>query len=132
MHLTAPKKDWSLSDWINNFLQDDNGRYYDDLYDDLYEDDTMPGGDPLDFEDGIMESVVILGLAAALVFLVLYRQQRQQAARQQEDEARRQQQHQGAAAQGGNLQAQQEQGRGLFPQPGDPDFGQWAAGGVGH
>jgi SEL1 protein len=100
----------------------------------MYEDETMPGGDPLEFDDGIMESVVILGLAAALVFLVMYRQQRQQAARRQEEEARRQ--HQGVAAQGGavggNQPLPQRPERGFFPQPGDPDFGQWAAGGVGH
>lgn len=134
----APKKEWSLSDWINNFLQDD-AEYYDDMYDDMYEDDSMPGGDPLDFEDGIMESVVILGLAAALVFLVMYRQQRQQmAARRQEEEARRQQQQQqqggaqGGAAAGNQQQPPQRQERGLFPQPGDPDFGQWGVGGIGH
>jgi SEL1 protein len=116
-------------------LQDDDAQYYDDLYDGMYDDD-MPGGDSLDLDDNIMESVMILGLAAALVFLVLYRQQRQQAARQREDEARRQQQqHQGVAQGGaaaGNQQQPQPQERGFFPRPGDPDFGQWAAGGVGH
>jgi SEL1 protein len=135
-HRTAPKKEWSLTDWINNFLQDDEAQYYDDTYDEMYEDETMPGGDPLEFDDSIMESVVILGLAAALVFLVMYRQQRQQAARRQEEEARRQQAHQGAAAQGGAVGGNQppprQPERGFFPQPGDPDFGQWAAGGVGH
>ncbi|KAJ4297272.1 ERAD-associated protein [Collariella sp. IMI 366227] len=107
----APKKEWSLSEWINNFLQDD-ALYYDDLYDDLYPDDTMPGGDPLDFEDGIMESVVILGLAAALIFLVMYRQQRQQQARRREEENRRvqvQQQVQQAQQQGGGVVGGQQQ-----------------------
>ncbi|KAL2129144.1 hypothetical protein VTI74DRAFT_8179 [Chaetomium olivicolor] len=126
----APKKEWSLSEWINNFLQDD-AQYYDDLYDGSYQDDAMPGGDPLDFDDGIMESVAILGLAAALVFLIMYRQQRQQQARRREEENRRQQAAQGGAAGGGQQQPPQQE-RGFFPQPGDPDFGQWAVGGVGH
>lgn len=140
MKRTAPKKEWSLSEWINNFLQDD-AQYYDALYDDMY-DDAMPGGDGLDVDDGVMESVVILGLAAALVFLVLYRQQRQQAARRREEETRRQQQQQqqqqGGAQAGAAVgnpqppQQQQQQERGFFPQPGDPDFGQWVVGGVGH
>lgn len=135
---TAPRKEWSLSDWINNFLQDDDAQYYEEWYDEQYEDE-MPGGDPLDIDDGVMESVAILGLAAALVFLILYRQQRQQAVRRQEEEARRQQQqqqqqqqeqhqHQGGAGVGN----QQRPPQGFFPRPGDPDFGQWAAGVVGH
>lgn len=136
MHHVEPKKDWSLSEWINNFLQDDT-QYYDEVYDDLY-DDTMPGGDPLDFDDGVMESFIILGLAAALVFLVMYRQQRQQAARRREEETRRQQQRQqqqqqqGGAQPRANVGNQQPQDRGAFPQPGDLGFGQWAVGGVGH
>lgn len=134
---TAPKKDWSLSEWINNFLQDDT-QYYDDLYDDLYDDEGMPGGDPLDFEDGVMESLVILGLVAALVFLLMYRQQRQQMARRRDEETRRQQQqqhggaHGEAAGAGQQAQQQQQQERGFFPQPGEPGFGQWGVGGIGH
>ncbi|KAJ4417703.1 ERAD-associated protein [Neurospora sp. IMI 360204] len=135
------KKEWSLSEWINNFLQDEMGYYGDDMYDG-YE-DAMPGADSDlgAFEEGdILETLVIMGLAAALVFLVLYRQQRQQAARrEQEDEARRQQQEQqgqGVRVAGGafaNGQQQQQAGNGgFFPQPGAPGFGQWAVGGVGH
>jgi hypothetical protein len=39
----------------------------------------MPGGDDYydEIDDGIVESLIIVGLAAALVFLVYYRQQRQ-------------------------------------------------------
>ncbi|KAL0468976.1 ubiquitin-protein ligase [Neurospora intermedia] len=136
------KKEWSLSEWINNFLQDEMGYYGDDMYDG-YE-DAMPGADSDlgAFEEGdILETLVIMGLAAALVFLVLYRQQRQQAARrQQEDEARRQPQEQqgqgvGRAAGGAFANGQQQQragNGGFFPQPGAPGFGQWAVGGVGH
>lgn len=91
----------------------------------------MPGGDDDSMydellDDGILESLMILTLAGALVFLIYYRQQRQlgahgrnggDAARQQEDEQRD--------------HGQQAQDGGLFPQPGDPDFGQWVAGGIG-
>ncbi|KAK4241575.1 protein sel-1 1 [Achaetomium macrosporum] len=125
----APKKDWSLSEWINNFLQDD-AQYYDDLYEDGYDDNGMPGGDPLEFDDGVMESVVILGLAAALAFLVMYRQHRQQQARRREEEARRQQQ--GGLGGVNQQQPQQQQERAFFPRPGEPEFGQWGVGGVGH
>ncbi|KAK3393598.1 hypothetical protein B0H63DRAFT_458582 [Podospora didyma] len=133
----APKKDWSLSEWIANFMQEDMEYYDVDEYEPNVYDDTMPGGDPglggdLD-EEGLVESLVILGLAAALVFLVMYRQQRQQQARRREDETRRnggqvpnQQQPQQPQQQGG------DRAGGFFPQPGDPEFGQWAVGGVGH
>ncbi|KAK3336456.1 hypothetical protein B0T19DRAFT_453877 [Cercophora scortea] len=138
------KKDWSLSEWINNFLQADE-MYYEDDMDELF-DDTMPGGDPglTDMDDGIFESLAIVGLVGALVFLLMYRQQRQQAARRREEEERRQQQqqqHHGAqgpaarAAAGGNQQPQQQGGDfrgGFMPQPGDPNMGQWAGGVVGH
>lgn len=94
----------------------------------------MPGGDSDGLyddiaDDGIMESLVIIGLAAALVFLVYYRQARQLAHRQ----------NQAAAAQQHGQEPVEEQQQpaeadrvGLFPQPGDPAFGQWVAGGVGH
>merc|ERR1711977_796572 len=108
----APKKQWSMSEWISNFLRDDHMYYGDADYDDNYlpENDPMPGGDADGMyddiiDDGIVESILIIVLAAALVFLTYYRQQRQQAHRRD---------------------------NGLFPQPGDPDFGQWVAGGVGH
>lgn len=89
----------------------------------------MPGGDADGMyddimDDGILESLIIITLAGALVFLIYYRQQRQLAAA-----------HGGNQQQGGNQQAppgQEAQDRGLFPQPGDPEFGQWVAGGVGH
>jgi SEL1 protein len=112
--------------------------YYDDNYDNGIYDDTMPGGDPGlgDLDDSLFESLIIIGLAAALVFLVMYRQQRQQAARRRDEEGRRQQQQQQQPPVGGQGAAavNQQQGvdRGLFPQPGDPDAWQWAAGGVGH
>ncbi|KAK1837179.1 protein sel-1 1 [Podospora conica] len=126
----TPKKEWSLSEWITNFMQDDGGGYYDDDYD-LEYDDTMPGGDPGmgEVDDGIFESLAIVGLVGALVFLILYRQQRQQqAARQQAEQAERQQrqQQQGGGHAGGQDPGQQAGG----PQPGD--FRQWGAAAVGH
>ncbi|KAH8649419.1 hypothetical protein BGZ60DRAFT_389799 [Tricladium varicosporioides] len=132
----SPKKQWSLSEWISNFLQDDHP-YYGDTYDDdnfLPENDHMPGGDSDGFyddiiDDGILESLIIIGLAAALVFLIYYRQQHQLAHRR--DQAVAPAQGAQPAAQGQEQQNRQED-RGLFPQPGDPEFVQWAAGGVGH
>ncbi|KAK1757395.1 protein sel-1 1 [Echria macrotheca] len=139
----APSKDWSLSEWIANFLQDDLMYYDDEEYDPLF-DDGMPGGDGNlgDFDDGIVESLVIIGLMAALVFLIMYRQQRQQAARRrEEEETRRQQQEQhqqqqqqqrDGAAQNQGAPNQDAPNQGLFPPGGGMGFGDWAAGAVGH
>lgn len=124
-----------MSEWIANFIQDDL-LYYDDLYEDAY-DDTMPGGDSDvagDIDDGIFESLVIVGLAAALVFLLLYRQQRQAQARRDEENARQQQQQRQPvpAARNNNphaaAPAQPAPEGDFFPPP------EWAPGpgGVGH
>ncbi|CZR54843.1 related to HRD3-involved in degradation of Hmg2p [Phialocephala subalpina] len=127
------KKQWSLSEWISNFLKDDHLYYGDADYDDNYlpETDPMPGGDADGLyedalDDGLLESFVIIGLAAALVFLIYYRQQHQLAHRRQEEGANGQN---GAVPEG---QQPQQEDRGLFPQPGDPEFNQWVAGGIGH
>lgn len=133
----APKKQWSMSEWISNFLRDDHLYYGDNGYDDNYlpETDPMPGGD-VDglyediIDDGILESIIILGLAAVLVVLIYYRQQHQLAHRRGEEAARGQQVDQ--AAQDGQRQQPPHEDRGVFPQPGDLEFGQWVAGGVGH
>jgi SEL1 protein len=91
----------------------------------------MAGGDGEIYEDfvddGIFESFIIIGLAAALVWLIYYRQQRQVAHRRQEEVARAQQ-----AGQPDAVPQQLQQDGGLFPQPGDPAFPQWVAGGIGH
>jgi len=96
----------------------------------------MPGGDSDGMyddiiDDGIIESLVLIGLGAALVFLIYYRQARQLAHRQNEQAAAAQQ---GAQQPGQEQQQQQPEQNlgGFFPQPGDPAFGQWMAGGVGH
>ncbi|KAH7319063.1 ubiquitin-protein ligase-like protein Sel1/Ubx2 [Rhexocercosporidium sp. MPI-PUGE-AT-0058] len=129
----TPKKQWSLSEWITNFLRDDHLYYGDADYDDNYlpENDPMPGGDADGMyediiDDGIIESIAIIFLATALIGLIYYRQQRQQAHRRDQEAGAAQN---GAAPEG---QQQQRQNNGLFPQPGDPDFGQWVAGGIGH
>lgn len=85
----------------------------------------MPGGDEDSLYDdgidnGILESLIIITLAGALVLLVYYRQNRQLAAHIREGGERR------------NRAERHLQDQGLFPEPGDPDFAQWVAGGVGH
>ncbi|KAK6194040.1 hypothetical protein LQW54_011842 [Pestalotiopsis sp. IQ-011] len=121
------KKDWSVSEWIANFLSDERFAY-DDAYDDLY-DDGIVGSDGQDFDEedleGVIDSLVILLVAAAIVGLVWYRNARQQAHRQAEDNAAR-----GGAA--GRPPAPQP---GAAPQPGNPGLDPFlplGAGGLGH
>ncbi|KAK7743339.1 ERAD-associated protein [Diatrype stigma] len=151
----SKRKDWSLAEWIANFLQEDAYYYEDDdgAYEEYYDGDGITGSDgqPLgggggdEFGDeGVVESLVILGLAAAIVFLMYYRAQRQQAHRQAQEEAARrllQQQQQDGAGGGGGGGAppnQQAGGGGLFGGGGPPpNFHppQWPAagpGGLGH
>lgn len=90
----------------------------------------MPGGDADGLyddiiDDGIVESFIIIGLAALLVFLVYYRQQRQAMHRREEARA------QGAQEVDGQQPLDQGD-RGFFPPPGAPEFNQWIVGGVGH
>lgn len=91
-------------------------------------------------DSDILESLIILALSGALAFLLYYRAQRQ---RRQEEERRRQEQQQQQLNQGvpvaqeqgqqpQQAQAQGQQDRGLFPNPNDPDFMNWVAGGIGH
>jgi SEL1 protein len=122
--LADKSKDWSLSEWVTNFLKDDP--YYEDdeaLYGD-YMDDTMDVGEE-DYLDagGLVESILILGITFSLVLLLWYRQRMQQAHAQAE-EARRQGQGQGP-------QQQQMPGPGANPANPFDGFGGWAAGGMG-
>ena len=149
-----------MSEWISNFLDDPHPYYHGADEDDFVDpsNDPMPGGDDYfdDIDESIIESLVILGLAGALAFLVYYRQQRQNnhrriMAERQEQGAQQvpvqpppQAQQPQAQAQAGAMapppppQAQQEPlpgqqaDGGFFPPAGDPNFGQWVAGGVGH
>jgi SEL1 protein len=152
------KKEWSFREWIHQFVQDDHAPY--DDYDD--EDPTnaihegiLGGEDMYDeaIDDGLLESFVIVGLAAALAFLIYYRQQRQLRHQREAGEVpagtqprpplppqgqatNLQQEPAQAAPDGGGVQQQQpqpqQQDRGFFPQPGDPEYGQWVAGGIMH
>jgi SEL1 protein len=100
-----------LSEWIANFIKDD-GYPDEDIYaDELYDDDYVEG----DFDDdGVVESILIIGIMMTLVFLLWWRQRIQRVA---EDARRREQ--------------------GLPPQPqpqmlnAENDFRAWAAGGLG-
>ncbi len=87
-------------------------------------DDTVGAGDFDDEDDGLLETLTIISLTAMIVGLLYYRQMRQQAHREQEDARQR-------AAQD-RQQIVPEPQRGVFPQPGDPEFANWVAGGVGH
>ena len=125
---------------MSNFLEDHHPYYNIADDDDLVDpsSDPMPGGDDYldDIDESIIESLIILGLAGALAFLVYYRQQRQNSHRREVERQQQQQQAQNGPQQQPPTQApplpgQQPDG-GFFPPPGDPNYGQWIAGGVGH
>lgn len=82
------KRSWTFTEWIAHFLEADNPA--DDAVDnggfdelglgsEVFHGDPMPGGDDNfdDLDDGLLESLIIVGLAATLAFLVYYRNQRQ-------------------------------------------------------
>ena len=148
----APKKEWTFRDWLNNFLEDRHP-YYSDGGEEDYSDaplpEGMPGGDEDyydDIDESILESFIIIGLAATLAFLVYYRNQRQLEHRRQTMEGqagqgRSQQQEQTVQGEGyalmdeqqqPALEGQQQADGGFFPPADDPNYGSWVAGGVGH
>lgn len=95
------------------------------------------GADEWDqIDDGLIESLIIIALAGALAMLVYARQARQRGL----EDARRQQQGQGQGQNQNQNQPQDQQGlnpggvqdQGVFPGPGDPEFNNWVAGGIGH
>ncbi|RAH68669.1 ubiquitin ligase complex subunit HRD3 [Aspergillus aculeatinus CBS 121060] len=112
---------------------DERHNHEDGYYDDL----------DLDIDESVLEGLIIVGLAATLLILVYMRQQRN---RQRQDGGNL------AVAGGGNGDGNGNGNgngigngngvgngngngfgdRGFFPRPGDPEFAQWAAGGVGH
>ncbi|KAG9242603.1 hypothetical protein BJ878DRAFT_464063 [Calycina marina] len=126
----TPQKQWSLSEWINNFLQEDPSYLgeYDDEY--LPEGDPMPGGDADGMYDdvifeglGILDYLLAMSFIFALIALIFHR-------RRVAGEVERQRQE---GQQGGQQQPPlQQDDRGVFPGVGDPEFNQWVAGGVGH
>ncbi|KAJ9645577.1 ERAD-associated protein [Knufia peltigerae] len=89
-----------------------------------------------DIDDGLVESLIIIALAGALALLVYARQARQrgleQERREAQERARAQAQAQAQPRVPTQPQAQAQQGNGFFPGPGDPEFNNWVAGGVGH
>ncbi|WEW54811.1 ERAD-associated protein [Emydomyces testavorans] len=104
----------------------DKDNYYDDL--------------DIDIEDGMLESLIIIGLAATLVVLLHFRQQR--AMRRANNAAVGNNNNSGsniatqAAAGAPEAQEQRrqngEEDRGLFPAPDDPEYPAWLAGAIGH
>ena len=141
MDIEPKKKDFSFNEWLSNFLEDPHPYYHGAEDEDFPE--PSPDNDYMDeIDESIIESLVILGLAGALAFLVYYRQQRQNNHRREMERQQQQsqsQQQQGAdqvpeqqgATQDAPMAGQQADG-GFFPPPEDPNFGQWVAGGVGH
>ncbi|KAK9777249.1 hypothetical protein SCAR479_05978 [Seiridium cardinale] len=124
----SKKKDWSLSEWVANFLSDERFQFDDGQYDDLYDEGIVGSdGQPFDEDDleGVVDSLIILFIAAAIVALVWYRNARQQAHREAEDNA---------ARAGGVGRPPAPQPRAV-PQPGIPGlqpFQPLGAGGIGH
>jgi SEL1 protein len=92
----------------------------------------MPGGDDYydEIDDGVLESLLIVSLTAVLAFLVYYRQQRQVQQRNQQQQQQRPPDVNQQYGQGQNQEHDED--RGLFPRADDPEFINWAAGGIGH
>ncbi|KAK2743781.1 ERAD-associated protein [Myotisia sp. PD_48] len=90
----------------------------------------------VDVDDGMVESLVILGLAAALVLLLHFRQQRVLRRAEQNNNNNVNNNNANQNPINFNVQNAQEpareEDRGMFPRPGDPDYAAWVAGGVGH
>lgn len=123
----------TFKEWITAFIDNDEESYYEDLYERQGDDDEYRGLESeghedgyyddleLDIDESLLEGLLIVGLAATLLVLIFFRQQQQR--NRQNDNAN----------QNGNANANANANdRGFFPQPGDPEFAQWVAGGVGH
>ncbi|KJZ77453.1 hypothetical protein HIM_03177 [Hirsutella minnesotensis 3608] len=82
-------KDWSLSEWISNFLRDDSIVYEEELLRDDGFEGTIGAGDEVLDDGGLLESVLIIGVTTALVLLLWWRQRMQQAHARAEEERRR-------------------------------------------
>lgn len=146
--LAENRKRRTFSEWITDFLEyDEDYEGYDFQSDDddmRFEtgNDPMPGGDEdpyydleLDIDEGLLESMIIIGLAATLVILVYYRQQRNLG--RNDNHNINNNNNDANAANNAPAEAEEEarareNDRGLFPNPGDPEYAQWLAGGVGH
>ncbi|KAJ5292049.1 hypothetical protein N7478_001300 [Penicillium angulare] len=133
----------TLKEWFTAFLENDEAAYYQELYEAHANDDDFmaPGIDSdhhdgyyddleFDIDEGMLEGLLIVGLAATLLVLLYIRQQQQR--NRQNQNAANQGNGNGNANVNGNANANAANDRGFFPQPGDPEFAQWVAGGVGH
>ncbi|KNG81219.1 ubiquitin-protein ligase Sel1/Ubx2 [Aspergillus nomiae NRRL 13137] len=89
--------------------------HIDDRHEDGYYDELE-----LDIDESVLEGLIIVALAATLLVLVYMRQQRN---RQRQD---------GNVGANPAAPGNANDDRGFFPRPGDPEFAQWVAGGVGH
>ena len=127
------KKRRSFAEWLNDFLEADMA-YYEQLYepDDWEAQQHMPGDEYLgdEIDDGIIETLLIGGLVAALAWLIYYRQQQQRLAEQRRRRGEGEGGVQNQGQDGVPAPGQQPDG-GFFPQPGDPNRNAWIAGGVG-
>lgn len=91
-----------------------SGDAHEEGHDDGYYDDME-----LDIDESLLEGLIIFTLAATLLVLIYIRQQRNRQ-RPNGNDAN----NQGAQGNGDD--------RGFFPRPGEPEFNQWVAGGIGH
>ena len=94
--------------------------YYDDL--------------DLDIDENLLEGIIMIGLVGVLLVLVYVRQQRIRQRANANNEAARGVggDDGGGAANAGAGGGRENDDRGFFPRPEDPEFAQWVAGGVGH
>ncbi|OJJ45617.1 hypothetical protein ASPZODRAFT_133472 [Penicilliopsis zonata CBS 506.65] len=93
--------------------------YYDDL--------------ELDIDESLLEGLIIVTLAATLLVLIYLRQQRNRpGANNNNNNNNNNAGGVGAANANPPAAANAANDRGFFPQPGEPEFAQWVAGGVGH
>jgi len=131
---TAERKRRTFAEWLNDFLEADAAAYYDNYEGDDWDaqHDPMPGGDEYWDEgeeyddDGLVDTLLIGGLIAALAWLIYYRGQQARLAEQRrrmavdgEDQPQQQQQQQPPPPQG-----QQPDG-GFMPPPGHPAWNDW-------
>ncbi|KAJ6145348.1 hypothetical protein N7470_009243 [Penicillium chermesinum] len=136
----------TLKEWYTAFIENDAAAYYEEFYDSHADEDDFMGSRgleserqddgyyddvELDIDDGILEGLIIVGLAAALLVLVYLRQQ-QQRNRPNQDANANGNANGGNANGNGNANDNVDNDRGFFPDPNAPEFAQWVAGGVGH
>ncbi|EYE99038.1 ubiquitin ligase complex subunit HRD3 [Aspergillus ruber CBS 135680] len=128
----------TFKEWVTAFIENDEeeeARFRAQMYRQRAEEDEMLGasGDAheeghddgyyddmeLDIDESLLEGLIIFTLAATLLVLIYIRQQRN----------RQRPNGNGADNQGAQGNADD---RGFFPRPGEPEFNQWVAGGIGH